>query len=257
MNGFLLVSAWIAIVVGTCGFVVGFWSFFAAKASRPIPASADLRRNPAPPPVWTSTAAVLFRPWNKFQLRSNPIWYVGCACYHAAISIVVTTYAASLASLALRPSARPLDGEFAGWAFSVATCGNVDVSIRLFGAFAPAARVLTFLELPLALAGNALLLLAFARGHHGRVAGHRLAPGGIRSIEGTRKPGHLVVRLTITSIVASEFLGRMGIAWAVPAHVALALWLFAIAPFTHLRHVPWIPVALVLAWKRRRNLSIA
>ncbi|MBK9576519.1 MAG: respiratory nitrate reductase subunit gamma [Fibrobacteres bacterium] len=77
-------------------------------------------------------------------------------------------------------------------------------------------------------------------------------------IAGRRRASQLLVRLTITGIIATEFLGRSGTRpWALSLHALLALWLAGIFPFTHLRHVLWSPLALWFAWRRRTRHAIA
>ena len=64
----------------------------------------------------------------------------------------------------------------------------------------------------------------------------------------------LLVRVTILSIIALEFIGRFdGYKFAARYHAAVAFTLIALVPVTYLTHIPLAPVVMWQAITRRRH----
>lgn len=224
----------------------------------------------AEPKTWRAAAwEFLTGPARAYHVRSSRLWTCGYACYHAAIFMVVTGYAFSLARLVQAfffGTIPEFDTGLPGpQSHSIANglafvFGNAEQfpSTFLFGRFAPWFRGLTACELPLAVTGNACLLYAALRKDTGAIR-RDLDPaaGGLR-LDGIFSGQHLLVRLIILAIIAMEFAGRFawlpGVAYA---HAFLGLTLIGLVPFTYLRHIPLAPLAVWQAVRRRRWRTIA
>ncbi|HNY30772.1 MAG TPA: hypothetical protein PKO15_07790 [Fibrobacteria bacterium] len=249
---------WASFLAFSFGILSQLWTFLRARSIRRIDAAVSLHDAPVSLGGFHRMRELLSGSWKRYHFRSSRAWSLGCLCYHGAILLVVGTCASAILAMILFPEARPPEAGIAAAAIRVVGCASPEASANIFGSLAPWIQILPLVELPLALTGNALLLFAFVRGHHGRIGrGLDGATAGI-SIRGRRKFPQLVVRLTILAIIATEFLGRDGTRpWAVSLHVLLALWLAGIFPFTHLRHVLWSLPAMWFAWQRRSRRAIA
>lgn len=240
-------------------------SMWALRRSRAISASKSVIS--APPPqslraAWTATVA---RPWASFHRKTDRLWAFGYLCYHVAIVLLVTGYVASLCIIVIDISggrvipdyftqaprvANTSIGNLMTWVF-----GNAEMktSTFLFGAFAPAFRAMAWLELPLALVGNACLLAVVLRARVGAIRrGINSASARVRHA-GRFSGQRLLVRLVILSIISLEFIGRFdGYQQAASLHTLVAFTLIALVPVTYLTHIPLVPIVLWQAVMRRR-----
>ncbi|HEX7505529.1 MAG TPA: hypothetical protein VF550_02075 [Polyangia bacterium] len=222
---------------------------------------------PAPQPGRLITLArTLWGPWPRFCGRANPVWSIGCAAYHLAIATVVLGYVLSLCLLVVRigqgrslPDA--LSGQIGSHAWYPANLaalvvGNSEPAAGrfLFGAWHPAFVRVTHAEVAFALAGNLCLLVSLLRRRMGAVL-RDLDPAA-RDIRhpGRFSIGHFLVRALVFLIVQSELAARLN--WwpdGVYVHVVLAMTFLAALPYSYLAHIFYSPLAVGLAYRRRRD----
>ena len=248
--------------VGMGGRLLRLW-----RTARQSPPRFRPEARPVPRPGRLPTLArTLWGPWPRFCGRANPVWSIGCAAYHLAITTVVLGYGLSLVLLVVRigqgrslPDA--LSGQLGAHAWYPANLaalvvGNSEPAAGrfLFGAGHRAFVMVTHAEVAFALAGNLCLLVSLLRRRMGAVLGD-LDPAA-RDI---RHPGrfsieHFLVRGLIFLIVQSELAARL--AWwpgGVTLHVALAMTFLAALPYSYLAHILYSPLAVGLAYRRRRD----
>ncbi len=262
---------WIGVyALGCTGWCLGgLWlrwaSLHEVRRNRWISANTSPISAPPPQSLLTACRATFTRPWASFHRRSDRIWALGYVSYHAAIALVITGYVASLFSLsldALRGRVIPdyfthapnltnnSVGNLMAWVF-----GNADTSASefLFGRGAIAFRTMAWIELPLAMAGNACLLAVVLSARVGAIQ-RGIDPVSARVRHAGRfSAQHLIVRLIILSIICLEFIGRFdGYQCAASLHTIMAFTLVGLVPMTYLTHIPLAPFALWQALTRRR-----
>lgn len=250
--------------------VIGFWlrwsSLRVLRHSQSIVASKSLISAPPPQSLRAACSATFTRPWTTFHRKTDRLWAVGYACYHWAIAMLVIGYVTSLVIVVANiahghviPDYFTQDpnvtntsmGNLITWIF-----GNADKSASqfLFGRFATTFRAVAWLELPLALVGNTCLLAVVIRARVGAIRrGLDSASTQVRHA-GRFSGQHLLVRITILTIIALEFVGRFdGYKSAARYHGAVAFTLIALVPLTYLTHIPLAPVVIWQAIGRRRR----
>ena len=208
---------------------------------------------------------IVYNPFRKFHFKANRIWAMGYCLYHIGVVMLVTGYAVSALIIFIKYMGNvPIPDVTTGYQTANSlTAANILALVFgngehiqaqfLFGKFGQLFIAVSWIDIIFAFCGNQLLLYTTFRKKSGAVQGPiDQVVAGIR-IKGGASLQHLMVRLTIFFIIISEILARLHLMDGIIYYHALAaMTLILFFCFTYLLHIAYAPLALYMAYQKRR-----